>query len=145
MLEMNSPAHFICACVHAYCTHTGGNLFEAKTTELREAWNFHHEVDPDKVIGEFCSPCYYTFRLMVRASEAPYSAIWFEFDDVYLINELQIQAESCHSGEPCEVKEPFSYYVEVSKDGENWMCVVNHARIKCYALQKLHFPKQTAR
>jgi hypothetical protein len=130
-------------CAYAYCTHSGGNLFEAKTTELHETWNFHREVDSDKVIGEFCSPCYYTFRLMVRASEAPYSAIWFEFDDIYLINELQIQAESC--GEPCEVKEPFSYYVEVSKDGESWMCVVNHARIKCYALQKLHFPKQAAR
>lgn len=65
------------------------------------------------------------------------------FDDIYLINELQIQAERC--GEPHEVKEPFSYYVEVSKDGDNWMCVVNHARIKCYALQKLYFPKQAAR
>ena len=140
MLQVHSPAHFMYACI-LYIA--GGNLFEANTTELRETCNFHREVHPDYVIGEFCSPCYYTFRLMVRASEAPYSAISFKFDDTYLINELQIQAES--SGEPCEVKEPFSYYLEVSKDGERWVCVVNHARVKCYSLQKLHFPKQAAR
>ena len=130
--------------IHTFI-HSGENLFDMKTTELRQTWNYHREVHPDKVIGEFCSPRYCIFKLMAKASEVPYSAILFEFGDLYLINELQIQARSGGEATQSKVNDPFSYYVEVSKDGKQWVCVVNHARIKCYSLQKLHFPKQAAR
>ena len=118
-------------------------MFEDSSTELLETYNFHRQIHPDKVFSDVCSPCEFTFSLMCRASEAGYSAITFKFDDLYLLNELRLQAES--GGSRCEVKEPFSYYVEVSKDEEKWVCVVNHSRCKCYALQQLYFPKQAAR
>ena len=125
------------------CGCLGGNLFRDDSTELLETFNFHRQVHPDKVFGEFCAPCYYTFNLLCRASEAGYSAITFKFDDLYLLNELQLQAES--GGPRCGVKEPFSYLIEVSKDGEKWVCVANYSRCKCYSLQWIHFPKQAAR
>ena len=126
-----------------YLNQLGGNLFEESSTELVETYNFHRQIHPDKLFCDACPPCDYTFNLMCRATEAGYSAVTFSFDDLYLLNELQLQAES--GGSRCEVKEPFSYYIEVSKDAETWVCVINHSRCKCYALQKLHFPKQAAR
>ena len=123
--------------------HLGGNLFQEISTELLETHNFHRQIHPDKVFGDSCPPYLYTFQLICRATEAGYSAITFQFDDLFLINELQIQTEG--GGQRCGVKEPFSYLIEVSKDGDSWVCIVNHSRCKCYSLQWLHFPKQAAR
>ena len=137
-----SCSFFSFFCLPTYL-YVGGNLFEEDSTELMETHNFHRQIHPDRVFGEVCAPCKYTFQLICRATEAGYSAITFKFNDLYLINELHIQAES--GGQRCEVKEPFSYLVEVSKDGERWVCVTNHSRCKCYSLQQLYFPKQAAR
>ena len=140
---MHANMWYACELNNDISPDLGGNLFKITSTELFETWNFHREISPDKVIGEFCPPFDFTFKLLCRAKDAGCSAIMFKFDDLYLINELRIKAES--SGNKCEVKEPFSYLVEVSKDGEKWVGVVNHSRCKCYALQQLHFPKQAAR
>lgn len=87
-----------------------------------------------------------------------YSAITLKFDETYVINQLTFDARPLVwedstplCGEPeemaynHEIKNPYMYVLEVSKNGSDWSVVIDHSICKCYFTQELHFPRHAAR
>ena len=69
------------------------------------------------------------------------SIICFQFDDIYIINELWFDAWSLD----IITEDPFLYILQVSKDGFNWSTVIDHSNCKCYSVQQLYFPRHATR
>ena len=78
-----------------------------------------------------------TFRSMVTASFEE-TSITVEFDEIYLINELKLEAWGV-------AVHPFCYVVDVSKDDFQWIRVIDYSYLRCYSTQQLYFPKQAVK
>lgn len=125
----------------------GMNLFESPSTTLKECSNFRVSIVPDmfgKVDVEL--PCHLEFTLSSHASQN-LSFIHFEFDDIYVINHVKFDGRpltwesSIENAEyDHEIKNPYSYILQVSRDGANWSTVIDHSIYKCYFTQDLYFP-----
>ena len=75
---------------------------------------------------------------------SPVFSVTVVFNTTYLLNHLLLKpypeeppADRPHLG--------FSYTVEISQDGNNWMALFNYSSFFCYSTQSLVFPKQAIR
>ena len=42
-----------------------------------------------------------------------------------------------------EIRHPYLYILEVSRDGHDWTTVIDHSICKCYFTQELYFPRHS--
>ena len=131
------------------------NLFEDPTTSVHECENFKLSIIPQyfgKLDVEL--PCHREFTLLTDAYGIC-SLITFKFSDVCVINQVMFDArpfvwDDC-SDDPVDVaydkdiRKPYLYVLEVSKDGVSWTTVIDHSVCKCYCTQELYFPRHAAR
>ena len=75
---------------------------------------------------------------------SPVFSVTVVFNTTYLLNHLILRpypeepsADRPHLG--------FSYTVEISRDGNNWMILFNYSSFFCFSTQSLVFPKQAIR
>ena len=103
-------------------------------------------------------PRHQEFTLMSNPTDVVYSTITFKFDDVYVINQVTFggwptvweDSGTYETGTPDwayehEIRNPYMYVLEVSKDGVNWSAVIDHSICKCYCIQDLFFPRHAVR
>ncbi len=121
------------------------NLFADAATTIENYENFSLKVHPDFYGEAFRGkPSDYKFYILSRASHKV-SSITLMLCDVFLVNKLKFEAYSDswrEDGNFDEIKEPFSYKIEVSKDSNSWMTVIDHSNCKCYFTQQLYFPRK---
>lgn len=132
----------------SYIPTAHDNLFADAATRIQDFENFLDKIHRD-CFGEAFQgiPSDYLFHILSRATLRN-TFVTLVFSNVYLINELKFVAYSDTWGEDRryeEVKEPYSFKVEVSKDELTWTTVTDHSMCKCYFIQQLYFPKQAAR
>ena len=72
------------------------------------------------------------------------TSITVEFDEIYLINELKLEAWGV-AVQPGKRRDPFCYVVDVSKDDFQWIRVIDYSYLRCYSTQQLYFPKQAVK
>ena len=131
------------------------NLFEDPSCTLNTYSNFKVSIIPE-VFGKIDVelPIHLELTLMSQASLTP-SVISFEFDDVYIIDQFVFDARALlwqdqsfdHSSVTPEeeIKNPYMYMLQVSKDGSKWTTIIDHSIFKCYFTQYLYFPRHAAR
>ncbi len=142
--------------------YAGLNLFDDPSTRLCGSSNYKVSIVPEmfgKVDVEL--PCHLEFTLQSDASYTN-SIIEFQFDDIYIINQLKFDAKPSvwseyydqtvarSSGSPEsngdeDIKNPYLYIVQVSKDASDWSTVIDHSICKCYFTQQLYFPRHAAK
>ncbi len=122
------------------------NLFADVDTKIKSFENFKLK---NKCVGEAFRgfPSCYSFYLLSRASHK-LSCITITLSDQFLVNELKFSAYTDSWGEEGmieQVKEPFSYKIELSNDLDSWKTVVDNSNYKCYFTQQLYFQRRSAR
>jgi hypothetical protein len=138
-----------------FSSHIGFDLFEDPSTSLEECSNFNVTIDSE-LFGKIDVklPCHQEFTLMFPAPDV-HSAIVFQFADLYVINQVTFVAwplvwdddggwaeGSMYAN---DLKNPYMYILEVSKDGSNWTTVIDHSICKCYYNQDLYFPRHATK
>ena len=85
--------------------------------------------------------------ILALTSNAPlnFSAITFDFGMPYFMNHIKFDGEPEASEDPAELRNPFMYKLQVSKDGSVWDTVVDHSICKSYHTQDLYFPTKAAK
>lgn len=134
------------------------NLFDDRSTSLTDCTNFRVSIEP-KMFGKIdvVLPRHQEFTLTSNAADT-YSTITFKFDDVYVVNQVTfggwptVWEDSGTYGMGTsdwayehEIRNPYLYILEVSKDGASWSAVIDHSICKCYCIQDLFFPRHAAR
>ena len=116
----------------------GLNLFQDPTTSLMSCSNYWVEETHDTE-GQ-ANPMRELVFQLIPSGLFEDCSIAFEFDGVYLINELKFDGLSVK-----QELEPYSYVVDVSRDCLAWHTVVDHSCFRCYGTQHLYFPNQAAK
>ena len=114
----------------------GKNLFQDEHTLIRSCSDYMKML-PEKFL-QASNVSDFVFKVMYHISWINEACLDLEFSDVFLVNELKLEGY-------CNGEVPFSYMVEVSKNGFSWITVVDYSQFRCYSVQQLYFPIKAAR
>ena len=119
------------------------NLFTERGSKLLTYTNYLLDIVsvPEKR-GNWLCVSDLLFTLASSANNNP-AYITVKFDDMYIVNHVMFEGypdRSCTRNAENE-QTPFCYQVWVSKDGDDWITIINYSRLKCYAKQRLFFAK----